>query len=98
MPAENTSPAAQPTRTSVRARVIVAQDQPCLFRSLRVHLAANEDIEVLFDRRLWERRQQVQTYDSDRRGSDRRQPMRIENDVRYRKYVIVRAQHGSHLN
>ena len=98
MPAENSSPEAQLTRTSVRARVIVAQDQPCLYRTLRVHLAANEDIEVLLDRRLWERRQRVQTYDPDRRASDRRRPMRIENDVRYRQYVIVRAQHGSHLN
>ena len=98
MPAERTSPEQQPTGSNVRARIIVAQNQLYLFESLRAHLAANKDVEVLFDRRLWERRQRAQTYDQDRRGSDRRRPMRIENDVRCRQYVIVRAQNETLLN
>ena len=77
----------------IRALVVVTRNQPDLWQSLTRHLAANEDVQVLLDRRQGERRQRVQTYELDRRGLDRRRPPRIENDVCSRQYVIVRPQH-----
>ncbi len=97
MPAESGLPEAQPTGM-VRALVVVARDQPDLWQALTRHFSASEDVHVLLDRRQWERRQRVHTYELDRRGADRRRPPSIENDVSYRQYVIARAQHQTFLS
>ena len=91
MPAGSGSLNGQPTGM-IRALVIVARGQLDLWQSLTRHFAANEDVQVLLDRRLGERRQRFQPYELDRRGPDRRRPPSIENDVRSRQYVIVRPQ------
>jgi len=94
MPIPDWSPEAQPARM-VRALVVVARDQTDLWQALTRHFSTSEDVRVLLDRRLLERRQRLQTYDLDRRGVDRRRPTSIENDVSYRQYVITRPQHGT---
>ena len=89
MPGESTLPEAQSTGSRVRGRIIVARDQPYLWQSLREHFAANGDVEILLDRRLWERRQRIQTCEPEQRQADRRQPQTIENDLRRRSFLIV---------
>jgi hypothetical protein len=89
---ESGSPNVQSTGI-IRALVVVARDERDLWQSLTEHFSANEDVQVLLDRRQGERRQRVQTYERDRRGSDRRRPASIENDVCHRQYVIARPQH-----
>ncbi len=97
MPVEGGLPEPQPTGM-VRALVVVARDQPDLWQALVRRFSANEDVRVLLDRRLWERRQRLQTHELDRRGADRRRPPSIENNVSYRHYVIARPQHGTLLS
>lgn len=92
MAVESGSPKPQPTGI-IRALVVVPRDQPDLWQSLTQHFSANEDVQVLLDRHQGERRQRVQVYEADRRGSDRRRPPSIENHVSYRQYVIARPQH-----
>jgi hypothetical protein len=92
MAVESGSRKAQPTGI-MRALVVVAREQPDLWQSLTEHFAANEDVQVLLDRRQGERRQRVQAYERDRRGPDRRRPRSIEKDVSHRQYVIARPQH-----
>lgn len=92
MVAESGSPNVQSTGI-IRALVVVAGDEPDLWQSLTEHFSANEDVQVLLDRRQGERRQRVQTYERDRRGPDRRRPASIENDASHRRYVIARPQH-----
>ena len=89
MPAEGAWPEAQSTGNRVRGRIIVARDQPYLWQSLIEHFAANRDVEVVLDRRLWERRQRIRTCEPGQRRADRRDPLTIENDLRRRSFLIV---------
>ena len=89
MSVESESPKPPPTGI-MRALVVVARDQPDILESLTQHFAANEDVQVLLDRRQGERRQRVQTYEGDRRGPDRRRPPSVESDFSHRRYVIAR--------
>jgi hypothetical protein len=93
MPTESRSREAQPTGRRVRGLIIVARDQPDLWQSLREHFAANEDVTLVLDRRLWERRQRVQGCEPDRRGLDRRRPPSTEHDLRSRPFVIAGAKY-----
>ena len=94
MPGEGGSPKGRPA-VMVRTLIVVARDQPHLWQSLREHCAGTDDVKVLLDRRMWERRRRVWSYGRDRRELDRRRPISIENDVHYRQYIIVRSQHGT---
>jgi len=90
---QSRSPEAQPTGRRVRGVIIVARDQPDLWRCLREHFAANEDVTLVLDRRLWERRQRIQRCEPDRRGPDRRRLLNLENDLRSRPFLIVPSEH-----
>ncbi len=83
---------AQPTGGRGQTLIIVARDRPDLWRALTRQFAADGDIVILLDRRQGERRQSAQPTAPDRRGSDRRSMPRIEEDIRYRQYVIVRRR------
>ncbi len=72
--------------------IFVARDRPDLWRALTRQFAADGDIVILLDRRQRDRRQAAQPYAPDRRGPDRRGLPRIEEDIRYRQYVIVRRK------
>ena len=91
---ESRSLKGQPTGGSVQALIIVARDRLDLWHDLTQHFAANEDVGILLDRRQEERRQWVRSYAPDRRGPDRRSLPRIEHDLRFRQFVIVRRKRG----
>ena len=76
----------------LRSLIIVARDQPEVWKSLTNHFVGNEDVLVVLDRRQGERRQKAQTVARDRRGADRRREPRIENDLRSRHFVIARPE------
>ncbi len=74
--------------------IIVARDQRNLWVTIQRQFAAYTRIQVLQDRRRSERRQRFQRYEPERRRVDRRRPLRIENDLSWRPYLIVRRQEG----
>jgi cytoskeletal protein CcmA (bactofilin family) len=58
--------------------LIVARYLLNLWRALTRHPVADEDVQVVLDRRQRERRQRVQAVDQERRGADRRQPLSVD--------------------
>ncbi len=72
--------------------IIVARDQPDLWVTIQRQFAAYTRIQVRQDRRRSERRQWFQRYEPERRRVDRRRPLRIENDLSWRPYLIVDVQ------
>lgn len=83
----------QPKGNIVRGLIIVARDQPDLWRTLTREFGQSQEIRVLLDRRQGERRKDNQSYAPDRRGTDRRSLPRIEDDVRSRQYVLIRPHY-----
>ena len=83
----------QPKGNFIRGLIIVARDQPELWRALTREFGQSQEIRVLLDRRLGERRKEDQVYAPDRRGMDRRSLPRIEDDVRARQYVLTRPHY-----
>jgi hypothetical protein len=79
----------------VHSLIVVARDQPDLWQTLARQFASNPKVQVLLDRRHWERRQRLQILEVDQRGIDRRHPPRPEHDVRQRSFVIIRRQDGT---
>ena len=84
-----------PSPEKAHALIIVARDQPELWHALKKQFAGNAEVQVLQDRRRWERRQRLQRHESDQRAQDRRLPPRLEHDVHHRSFVIIRRQDGS---
>ena len=80
---------ARPALGKVRYLIIVARDQPDLWRALARHIVGDEGVQVILDRRRWPRRRREETREPDRRGADRRQTPRIERDLRHRSFVLV---------
>ncbi len=72
--------------------IIVARDQRDLWVTIQRHFAAYTRVQVLQDRRRSERRQRFRRYEPERRRVDRRRPLRIENDLAWRPYLIVDVQ------
>ena len=83
----------QPKGNFVRGLIIVARNQPDLWRTLTQEFGQSQEIRILLDRRQGERRKDNQSYVPDRRGIDRRSLPRIEDDVRSRQYVLVRPHY-----
>jgi len=84
---------AQTARATVRGLIIVARDQPDLWRALIREFGQSQDIRVILDRRCGERRQAERLHTPDRRGMDRRSMPRIEADLRARQYVLTRPHY-----
>jgi hypothetical protein len=93
MPETGSTLNVQPKRNIVRGLIIVARDQPDLWRTLTREFGQSQEIRVLLDRRQGERRKEDQSYVPDRRGVERRSLPRIEDDVRSRQYVLVRPHY-----
>jgi hypothetical protein len=51
---------------------IVARDRPDLYDYLKAQVGGGENVEVILDRRLGERRMRAMTADGERRAADRR--------------------------
>lgn len=83
-------------RAAGRARClfIVARNQPDLWHHLSRDFAGDDDVQVLLDRRRGERRQRLQQHEPERRRADRRRQASIDNDLRYRSFVILHEQQG----
>ncbi|MBP1778961.1 MAG: hypothetical protein H6Q86_4972 [candidate division NC10 bacterium] len=93
MPETRSTLNVQPKSNIVRGLIIVARDQPDLWRTLMREFGQSQEIRVLLDRRQGERRKEDQSYVPDRRGVERRSLPRIEDDVRSRQYVLVRPHY-----
>ena len=93
MPRESRSLEAQPTRNKVRCLFIVARDQPDLWHHLKRDFA-EEEVQVILDRRRGDRRQRVEAQEPERRRADRRRQPSVDNNLRYRSFVIVHEQQG----
>ncbi len=81
-----------PSAEKVRSLIIVARDQSELWHVLARELAGDPKVQVILDRRRWERRRRIQIFGLDQRGVDRRHPPRPEHDVLQRSFVIIRRQ------
>ena len=78
----------------VRCLFIVARGQPDLWHRLRRDFGEDEGIQVILDRRRDDRRQSVQAREPERRRAGRRRQPSIDNDLRYRSFVILHEQQG----
>ena len=94
MPVEMRSPKAQPTADRIRCLFIVARNQTDLWHYLRRDFAGDEEVQVLLDRRRGDRRQRHQVQEPERRRTDRRRQPSVDNDLRYRSFVILHQQQG----
>jgi hypothetical protein len=73
--------------------VIVARDRPDLHDELRRRFANNALIDVIFDRRLGERREGAVVRERERRGGDRRQADEdVQPEMWVAGYLIVRKE------
>jgi len=86
-------PKTPPTGTPAQGLLIVARDHPDLYRSLEQAFGASRRVTVLLDRRNGERRRALRPVESDLRRKERRSFPHIEDDLRLRKYVLVRPHH-----
>mgnify|MGYP001576173098 CR=1 FL=1 len=92
MAGEGRSQKGHPSGNRVRGLIIVARDEPDLWHYLTRDFAGNEGVQVRLDRRYGERRQRVQRCEPERRRTDRRRPLRTDNDLRCRPFLIIPQQ------
>lgn len=69
--------------------IIVSRDEPWLYQVLKDQLAGDARVEILFDRRFGERRQQDLQPTSERRRQERRQSD-ISNTLCNRGWAVIR--------
>jgi hypothetical protein len=86
----------QPSESGDGGLIIVARDQPDLWRYLLKQFAGRKEVRVLQDRRQWERRQRRQMWEPERRRADRRMPLTISTDLRRRSFLIVPRRQKPH--
>ena len=72
----------------VRYLLIVAANQPDLWRYLTDNFTGDAKVEVILDRRRGERRQRIERHEPERRRARRRQPS-LQRDLGYRPVVII---------
>jgi hypothetical protein len=95
MPGESGTREAETSVGRVQGLIIVARDQPDLWRYLAQQFAEHTEIRVLLDRRQWERRHRIRRCDPERRRADRRRPLSHDTDLRYRSFLIVPQWQGA---
>lgn len=71
---------------------IVARDQPDLLASLEREFASEREVQVLFDRRYGERRQQPLRVVEDRRRLDRRMRPQVDAHLQAIGWVVVHTE------
>ena len=94
MPLEPRPLPAQPMARTIRCLFVVTQDQPDLWHRLRRDFREDPGIQVVLDRRKGERRQRAQTHEREQRRIDRRRHASVDNELRYRSFVIIHEQQG----
>ena len=77
----------------LRHLVIVARDRPDLHDDMQRRFAGNASVDVIFDRRLGERRERAVARDRDLRDADRRQSDEdVQAGLWVAGYLLVRAR------
>jgi hypothetical protein len=79
-----------PSSTAEPDLLIVARDQPRLFRTLLQEFWGNPQLRVTLDRRHADRRRQALAVPVDRRRIERRSPPHIEEDLFLHQFILVR--------
>jgi len=92
MPVRTSSLKSPPLRPAVLNLLIVARDQPELYRTLQRRFRDYAAVTILLNRRQGERRQAVQPVPVERRRGERRSALHPRNDLRQRKYIFARPQ------
>ena len=92
MAARTRSPQNTLPRPTVLNLLVVARDQPEVYRTLQRRLRHCAVVTILFDRRQGERRQTAKPVPVDRRLGERRSPLGRRNDLRQRKYIFARPE------
>lgn len=72
-----------------RELFIVSRDRAHLFRYLTQTFAGAENVDVIWDRRVAERRHRSMPVTSDRRRADRRTRPGIDNDLKQVGYAFL---------
>ncbi len=98
MPEHTKARSSLPTTHAVHSLIIVAQPQRELWQALTREFRHIEEVQVLLDRRHGERRRAVRPVPHDRRAKERRSLPRLEDDLRARRYILVRPRCGWRSN
>lgn len=70
---------------------IVSRLEPQLFEYLSREFASEDDVKVIYDRRVGERRRSTGSYDVERRRSDRRTLAHVSRQISSLGYAFVRV-------
>lgn len=81
-----------PPHPAVLSLLIVARDQPELYRTFQRRFQGCAGVAIFLDRRHGERRQATQPVAVDRRRGERRSALYPRNDLRQRKYIFARPE------
>ena len=73
----------------VREVFIVARDRPDLYRYLSQTFADAQNVEVIWDRRIGERRRFIEPRHPDRRQRERRTRTNVDADIRAVGYAFL---------
>ena len=95
MPAKSELPSDESRVGKARYLIIVARDQPDLWRHLTQNTGEYEGIEFVLDRRHGGRVRWAQMRALQERGTDRRRPLGVDEDLHHRAFVIVPGHEGS---
>jgi len=79
-----------PTGPAVLSRLIVARDQPELYRARQQAYLDSPQVLVILDERCANRRREARAVPVDRRQRERRSPPHVEEDLHLRQYILVR--------
>jgi hypothetical protein len=71
--------------------LIVARDEPMLYERLRLEFEGDEELSVVLDRRVGDRRRQPQSVSRDERRADRRQAL-VDDQLQRFGWATVRAR------
>ena len=93
MPNETDAVGQPAANDAARSFIIVARDQQELWQALTREFRHIPEIQVLLDRRQVERRRVTLPVAQDRRAAQRRSLAHLEDDLRARRYVLVRPRH-----
>jgi len=93
MPEHTKAKRSLPTKHTVHSLIIVARPQRELSQALTREFRHIEEVQVLLDRRHGERRRAVRAVAHDRRATERRSLPRLEDDLRARRYILVRPRY-----
>jgi len=70
--------------------MIVARDHPLLFERLREEFEGDDELSVVLDRRVGERRRQRETVTAEQRRADRRRDL-VDNQLKRLGWATARA-------